>query len=102
MNLQELQTKSETTKTVNQRQQDLQNALLFAFERTKTEPFDVTGLIQDVLSEFPKAGGADFIIALRNGSLGMYGRTFKLSTQEICFWVREYLKQFEKNNIGRL
>lgn len=102
MILQELQTKSEKTKTVNQRQVDLENSLLFAFERTKTEPFDVTGLVQDVLSEFPKLGGDDFIRALRNGSLGMYGRTFKLSTQEICFWIREYIKSKNANKIGAL
>lgn len=28
--------------------------------------------------------------AIRNGSLGRYGKTFKLSTQEICIWIREY------------
>lgn len=102
MSLQELQTKSEKMKTGNERQVDLEKSLLFAFERTKTETFDVTGLIQDVLSEFPKLSGVDFILALRNGSLGMYGRTFKLSTQEICFWVREYIKSKNANKIGAL
>ncbi len=34
--------------------------------------------------------------AIRNGSSGKYGRTYKLSTQEICFWIREFMK--EKNN----
>ena len=102
MNLQDSQTKSEKTKTVNPRQIDLEKSLLFAFERTKTEPFDVTGLVQDVLSEFPKLGGTDFILALRNGSLGMYGRTFKLSTQEICFWIREFIKSKNANKIGAL
>jgi len=30
--------------------------------------------------------------ALRNGSLAKYGITYKLNTQVICFWIREYLK----------
>jgi len=94
--------KSETTKTVNSKIENLQKSLLFAFERTKTEPFDVTGLIQDVMSEFTAVDSSEITTALRNGSLGMYGRTFKLSTQEICFWIREYLKSKKTNNIGRL
>lgn len=98
MNLPELQTKSETEMTIkeNNRKADLQDALFFAFERTKTAPFDVTGLVKDVLSEFPRLSGQDLIIALRNGGLGMYGRTFRLSTQEVCFWIREYIKPVKK------
>jgi hypothetical protein len=30
--------------------------------------------------------------ALRNGGLGKYGRTYKLSTQEVCYWIREHIK----------
>lgn len=98
MNLPELQTKSEIEKTnfQNQRKLDLQTSLVFAFERTKTDPFDVSGLIKDVLIEFPKLSSNDIITALRNGSLGMYGRTFKLSTQEVCYWIREYTKPIKK------
>jgi hypothetical protein len=71
----------------------LQNCLLFAFERTKTEPFDCTGLICDVLKEFEYLSIENIIEALRNGGLGKYGRTFKLSTQEICYWIRQHNKK---------
>ena len=37
--------------------------------------------------------------AIRSGSLGKYGRTYKFTIQEVCFWVREYLK--EKNKGGK-
>jgi hypothetical protein len=30
--------------------------------------------------------------AIRLGSLGKYGRTYKLNTQEVCMWIHEYLK----------
>ncbi len=100
MNLHELQTKSETVNT--NKKQDLQTALILAFERTRSEPFDVTGLIQDVLSEFPNLNSDEMITALRRGGLGMYGRTFKLSTQEVCFWIRQHLKEKQTKNAGRI
>ena len=101
MNLPESQMKSGAEMTIreNNRKADLQDALFFAFERTKTDPFDVSGLVKDVLTEFPKLSGDSIIIALRNGGLGMYGRTFKLSTQEVCYWIREYLKPIKQDKL---
>jgi hypothetical protein len=87
---------------ITNKQQDLQKALFFAFERTRSEPFDVTLLIKDVLSEFPNLNTAEIITALRRGGLGMYGRTFKLSTQEVCFWIRQHLKEKQTKNAGRI
>jgi hypothetical protein len=75
------------------KKQEMYNALLFAFERTKTEPFDCTGLICDVLKEFEYLSIENIIEALRNGGLGKYGRTFKLSTQEVCYWIRQHNKK---------
>ena len=100
MNLQKLQTKSETANT--NKKQDLLTALILAFERTRSEPFDVTGLMQDVLTEFSNINSDEIITALRLGGLGMYGRTFKLSTQEVCFWIRQYLKEKQTKNVGRI
>ena len=42
----------ELKKNETNKEQDLQKALFYAFERTRSEPFDVTLLIKDVLSEF--------------------------------------------------
>jgi hypothetical protein len=54
--------------------------------------------VKDVLEEFPRVKEVDLISAIRNGGLGMYGRTFRLSTQEVCYWIRQYTnpKQQEK------
>jgi hypothetical protein len=49
-------------------------------------------MINDVLTEFPRVSEDTFIKAIRNGSLGKYGKTYKLSTQDVCVWVREYRK----------
>lgn len=94
MNSQDSQTNLETIKQAKEQERrlNLQNALVFAFQRTQSEPFDVSGTITDVLKEFPRLSSEGITQALRNGGLGKYGRTFRLSTQEICYWIREYLK----------
>jgi hypothetical protein len=98
MKLQESLPSLELKKNKDNRQQALQKALFYAFERTKSEPFDITLLVKDVLEEFPRVKETDLISAIRNGGLGMYGRTFRLSTQEVCYWIRQYTnpKQQEK------
>lgn len=46
----------------------------------------------DLVNEFSYVNLKQIREALRKGSLGYYGKTYKLSTQEVCVWVREYLK----------
>lgn len=70
-----------------------------ATERTELKPLNIEKTIKDVLDEFPKLTDNQFRKAIRNGSLGKYGRSFKVSTQEICFWIREYIKE-NKSNLG--
>jgi len=94
-NLTTLQQKSE----IATREFNLKNSLAIAFERTNTPPFNLDKLVSDVLSEFPRVSNEDITLALRSGSLGKYGRTFKLSTQEVCFWIREYQKSKTKKSL---
>jgi len=94
-NLTTLRQKSE----IATREFNLKNSLAVAFERTNTPPFNLDKLVSDVLSEFPRVSNEDITLALRSGSLGKYGRTFKLSTQEICFWIREYQKSKTKKSL---
>jgi hypothetical protein len=49
----------------------------------------------DVYSEFKILDSDLIVTALRNGSLGKYGKTYKLNVQEICIWIREHLKSDE-------
>ena len=55
--------------------------------------------IYDVLEEFPRVKETDLILAIRKGSLGMYGRTFKLSTQEVCYWIRQYTNPKQQDKL---
>ena len=67
--------------------------MALAFERTATEPYNIDNMIVDVTTEFPKLSDDEFTKAIRNGSLGKYGKVYKLSTTEVCFWIREYLDE---------
>jgi hypothetical protein len=80
--------------------EELKLAIAVAFERTSTEPFNIDNMVKDVINEFGRHQKDDIIKAIRNGGLGLYGKTFKLSTQEICICIRSYLtdKQNKKFN----
>ena len=52
---------------------------------------------KDISSKFKGVPQEKIFEAIKKGSLGEYGRTYRLSTQEICIWIREYLKE-EKSN----
>lgn len=70
-----------------------------AEERCDLQIKNILKTTTDILNEFPKLNENQFRKALRNGGLGKYGRSYKLSTQEVCFWIREYVKE-NKNNLG--
>ena len=53
-------------------------------------------ITNDVVNEFSEVSEDIIKQAIKNGSLGKYGRTFKLNSQEVCFWIREELKEIIK------
>lgn len=65
-------------------------------ERTDMEFKSIDATIEDIITEFSDLPIEQVREALRNGSLGEYGSTFRLSTQEICVWIRKY--RFNKNS----
>ena len=71
---------------------DLRQSLALAFERTATEPYNIDNMIVDVTTESPNLSENDFTKAIINGSLGKYEKVYKLSTTEVCFWIREFLE----------
>lgn len=86
-------TNSQTRLEITTQQSNLMKYIAVAFERTNTEVINIEKMSFDIITEFSKCEDEDFKKAIRNGGLGKYGRTYKLSTQEICIWVREYLKE---------
>jgi hypothetical protein len=94
MKLQQSQAQQEITTQISN--QELEMAIAVAFERTATEFYNIQNMVKDVINEFGDVQKDDIIKAIRNGGLGMYGKTYKLSTQEICIWIRSYLKEKER------
>lgn len=96
-------------KDLQQLQQNLENdsliselalcnaSLVLAFSRTGTE-FDKElsqNILMDVMNAFAshKLEAHEFAEALKRGGLGMYGKTYKMTVQEVCIWVSNYLKE---------
>lgn len=86
---QELEQTIQTSKKIN----IIKQSVALAFERTNTPVFNLDNLSSDIESEFKKQDINVITNAIRNGSLGVYGRTYRLSTQEVCIWIREYIKE---------
>ena len=72
---------------------NLKKSLVLAMERTGLEFLNIDSTINDIISEFEYTSLFDVIESLRLGSLGKYGKSFRLSTQEVCYWIREYIKE---------
>lgn len=78
---------------------ELMPSLILAMERTELEMKNVKATIKDIATEFRFMNLKDVKTALRNGALSMYGKSYKLSTQEICFWIREYLREKDSKTL---
>lgn len=82
-----------------QKENKLKISIAFAFERTRSDPFKIDAMVKDILEEFPKLTSDKITEAIRNGSLGKYGRTFRLSTQEVCYWIRKYTEIIKQDKL---
>ena len=69
---------------------NLKSSLVVVMQRLDMEFSNVNATISDIVNEFHYLKLKDVIQALRSGSLGNYGRTYKLSTQEVCIWIRKF------------
>lgn len=72
-------------------------AVTVAYDRLESELSNekLSKITSDVFSEFNILDSDIIIAGIRNGSLGKYGKTYKLNVQEICIWIREHLKSDE-------
>lgn len=78
---------------VQERGYNIKPSLVLVMERLNQDLKNIDATIEDICTEFPRLKLKDLKEILRLGALAKFGRTYKLSTQEICFWIREYYKQ---------
>ena len=71
---------------------EMKKSLVIVMSRLDMDFKDIDSTSFDLVDEFRNITLKDIREALRNGSLAKYGVTYKLNTQVICFWIREYLK----------
>ena len=64
--------------------------LLIVEERVQLNLNNLKQTATDIYNEFGLVTLKIITEALRQGSLGAYGKSYKLNTQEICIWIREY------------
>ncbi len=76
---------------------EIKASLVLAMERTDLDLKDIVSTANDILDEFYYLKLSEVNESLRNGSLGKYGRTFKLNTQEVCVWIRQFILERDKN-----
>lgn len=76
---------------------EVRACLFLAMERLEMTLSNTYTATNDIVSEFYYLKLSEVKEALRLGSLGKYGRTFKLNTQEVCFWIRQFILERDKN-----
>ena len=92
-NLQKLQGSQEVENWIK----NVKVALTVLYDRLET-PLSLEKLnkiTEDLKSEFEDLDFNLLITAMRNGAYAKYGRTFKLTIQEISFFIISYLKTDE-------
>lgn len=76
-------------------------ALMVIYDRLEV-PLSVdklNKLTEDLKSEFGDLDYNLLITSMRNGAYAEYGRTFKLTLQEVSFFIKSYLKTDEARDL---
>ena len=73
----------------------IEMAIVKAFSRTNKIPSEsqVEIIKNEIFDEYKNVDQQMIFKALKNGGRGKYGRTYNLSSQEICIWIDSYLKE---------
>ena len=91
-------------KTLEAQERDtkLKTQLALAMQKTDCEIKNIDWLISDIISEFGNKKTIDILEAIKQGSIGKFGISFKLTTQVVGYWINQYLKEKYKTNHDRL
>lgn len=76
-------------------------SIMLSFERTGVKFNESTArLIYDgVMDLFPQVPTEMITAAIKKGSYGEFGETYRLSAQEVCKWIRSYLDLMRKKTL---
>lgn len=71
---------------------EIKKSIILAIERTGFNISSIDSTALDIFNEFKSISLFKVREAIRKGSLGEYGISYRLSTQEICIWIKKYLE----------
>jgi len=71
---------------------EIKKSLIMAIERTDLNLTSIENTAIDIFAEFKHISLFKIREAIRKGSLGEYGTSYRLNTQEICIWIRKHLE----------
>lgn len=71
----------------------LKASLVICLDRLSLEPKDLSNMIEDIRSCYPDIKTKHITGAIKNGAMGVYGRTYRFSFQEVSIWIRAYKKE---------
>lgn len=75
---------------------ELVASVAIAFERVGLSPEGVQiidNIANDINKKYRGIELKHLTQAIKNGAMGDYGRTYRMSTQEVSIWIREYIKE---------
>lgn len=79
---------------------EISKSLVIAIERTGGNittlgNLNIENTVDDILRKFSGIEVKTIINAIRNGSLGDYGECYKITTQNVCIWIRKHLEELK-------
>jgi hypothetical protein len=75
----------------------IQTSLIFVMKRLDDKTLDIKLTTEAIFETFSRMPLENIKLAIKNGSTGKYGRTYKLTTQEVCYWIREFIEEDVKS-----
>lgn len=74
-------------------------SLLVCFDRLSVEPKSIDDLVDDIRGCYPDTKTNEITEAIKNGAMGMYGRTYRFSFQEVSIWIMEHKKNNNNSHL---
>lgn len=100
-NLNTLPTKLENQIQTYKRDELLKQSIALAFERTNLPAFNIDNLVNDISNKYKNLPNEIMLTAIKRGALGEFGRTYRMSTQEVCIWVNKHLESINRDINGK-
>lgn len=83
------------SKTQEQTESLFKVYLAYSMARLGQDFQNINETCKDILQEHNSVSIETLREAIKKGSSGDYGRTFKLCTQEVLIWIRKYLEELK-------